>query len=73
MTTVGRRLKKWRDSHDLTQRAAAKRAGVSQAAWQAVESGRCKRLGIDVAARIVRSTDGAISLDDFVAKQSRAA
>lgn len=62
---VGKRLKKWRESLGLSQRDAASRAGVSQAAWQAVEDGRVKRIGLDVAWRIVDATDGRLSLSDF--------
>ena len=59
---VGERLKKWRGTR--SQREAAKAAGVSQAAWQAVEAGDIKRIGLDVAARIA-STVG-IPLTDLI-------
>ena len=63
--TVGQKLKKWRDSIPLTQREAAARAKVSQAAWQAVESDNVKRLGLEVARKIAHATGGAITLEDF--------
>lgn len=63
--TVGQKLEKWRRAQGLNQRQAAARAKVSQAAWQAVEADRCKRLGLDVARKIAASTGGAITLDDF--------
>ncbi len=74
--TVGQRLKKWRDSttskktgKTLTQREAADLAGVSQAAWQAVESGSIKRLGLEVADKIVQATGGTITLDDLLGRR----
>lgn len=60
------KLMGWRKRLDLTQREAAKKAGISQAAWQALEAGSNKRLGLDVAARIVDTTGGAVTLADLV-------
>jgi transcriptional regulator with XRE-family HTH domain len=61
----------WRTGEGLNQRQAAARAGISQAAWQALESGRCKRIGLDVAVRVVKACDGAVSLDDLIGLSSR--
>ena len=62
---TARKLKKWRESNNYNQRVSAKMAGISQAAWQAVESGQSKRIGLQVAAGIVRATDGLVTLDEL--------
>lgn len=70
--SAAEKLGAWRKSRELSQREAAKMAGISQAAWQALEAGTIKRLGLDVAARIVEVTDGAVALADLVADASLA-
>lgn len=70
---IGRKLRKWREDNGLTQRAAAKRAGVSQAAWQNAETDQVKRIGFDVVRKIVAATDGRLSYDDFASRPARAA
>lgn len=66
------KLMSWRKRLELSQREAAKMAGISQAAWQALEAGTMKRLGLDVAARIVEVTAGAVALADLVTDASLA-
>lgn len=70
---IGEKLTKWRRAQDLTQREAAKRAGISQAAWSAIETGNVKRLGLDVARRIVAVTNGAVTLDELARATTRPA
>jgi len=68
--TVGKRVEKWRRDRDLSQRDAAKGAGISQAAWQAIETDRVKRIGLQVAQHVVAYMGGAISLEDLVDRRS---
>lgn len=66
--TVARKMRAWRESLGLTQRQAAKRAGVSQAVWSKLESGRSiKGIGLRIATRIVRACGGTITLMDLAA------
>lgn len=62
---VGEKVKSWRLERGLSQRDAAKAAGISQAAWQAIETGRTPRIGLDVAERVVTVTQGVVVLADF--------
>lgn len=68
---VGEKIAAWRNGLDLKQKDVAKRAGVSQALWSKLEDGRMKRVGLEVARRIVEVTSGAISLDDFSRPRGR--
>lgn len=52
----------------MTQREAARGAGISQSAWAAIEAGRIRRIGLDVARHVVAYMGGEISLDDLGAK-----
>ena len=70
---ASQKLKKWRDTNGLTQRAAALKAGLSQAAWHSIEAGTSKRIGLDVANAIVAVTDGAVSLKDLASPLREAA
>lgn len=63
--TIGEKVEKWRRARGLSQREAAKGAGISQAAWQAIESGRMKRIGLQVARRVVAYMGGEISIEDL--------
>jgi len=63
--TLGEKLAAWRDAAKLKQWEAAKAAGVSQALWSKLEDDRMKRVGLDVAQRIVEVTSGSIGLSDF--------
>lgn len=63
--TMGEKLAAWRTAQDLKQREAAKAAGISQALWSRLEEGRMKRVGLEIARRIVEVTSGAIVLEDF--------
>jgi transcriptional regulator with XRE-family HTH domain len=63
--TVGERVKRWREARELGQRQAAAGAGISQAAWQAIETGRVKRIGLEVARHVVAYMGGEISLEDL--------
>lgn len=67
--SVGKKVAKWRAAQGLSQRAAATRARISQAAWQAIEADEVKRIGLDVACRVVVACDGAIVLEDFVPRR----
>lgn len=69
--SVGRKVRKWRTSQGLSERAAAAKAGVSQPTWRAVERDDIKRIGLEVARRLVVALDGTITLDDFVASRRR--
>lgn len=69
---VGEKLRVWRKAHEgLTQTEAAKAAGISQSAWAAVEIGDFRRIGLDVAQRIVEVTSGAIAITDFPRPRGR--
>jgi transcriptional regulator with XRE-family HTH domain len=63
MHAAGSKMVDWRKRNDLSQRQAAKKAGLTHAVWQAVESGSSPRA--DAIARIVDVTGGEVSLDDF--------
>lgn len=63
--SVGRKVRKWRQSRGLSERAAAAKIGVSQPTWRAVENDDVKRIGLAVARRFVMGLDGEITLDDF--------
>ncbi len=63
--SVGQRLRDWRGSQNLSQQEAADRAGLSQAAWQKLETTEPKRIGLDLAARVVDVTKGQITLVDL--------
>lgn len=62
---VGKRVERWRKARKLTQREAAIGAGISQAAWQAIETNRSKRIGLQVARHLVAFMGGEISLEDL--------
>lgn len=69
---VGDKLKAWRkrngkNGKPLSTRDAAQRADVSQPVWLALENGSGKRIGLDVAAKIVALLDGDLALTDLVA------
>lgn len=40
MTAIARRLRRWREHRRLTQRQAAREAGISQSAWCLYETGQ---------------------------------
>lgn len=62
---IGKRVEQWRKARGLSQRDAAEGAGISQAQWQAIESGRVKRIGLQVARHVVAYMGGEISLQDL--------
>lgn len=62
---IGKRVERWRRARGLSQRQAAKGAGISQAAWQAIETGRTKRIGLQVARHVVAYMGGEITLEDL--------
>lgn len=64
--SVKNRLVEWRKAHGLSQREAAKKAGVSQAAWHSYEdddSTACP--GINAALAIAELTEGEIPVVDW--------
>lgn len=61
--TTGERLAKWRLDEGLSQREAAAKAGMSQAAWQSYESGG--KPGVEAAVSIDTLTDGKIKVADW--------
>lgn len=63
--SVGRKVRKWRLAQGLSERQAATKAGISQPAWRAVEADEMKRIGLEVARKIVRACEGAITIEDF--------
>lgn len=65
MRNVGKRIEKWRRGRGLTQRQAAEGAGISQTAWQMIESGRTRRIGLQVARHVVAFMGGEIALEDL--------
>lgn len=66
MGTPAERLRAWRDERDLSQREAARLAGVSQAAWYTLEAGKTHRISLRLAAAIERATGGAIAVNDWL-------
>jgi DNA-binding XRE family transcriptional regulator len=63
---VKQRLVQWRKERGLSQRDAARLAGVSQAAWNSYEddnSSSCP--GINAALEIARVTEGRIPVEDW--------
>ncbi len=62
--TPGEKLVRWRRENGMTQRAAAKLAGLSHATWHAYESGGLPRTPAAVA--IERVTNGAVAVGDWV-------
>lgn len=68
---AGKRLEQWREARGLTQRQAAKGAGISQNAWQMIESGNYTRIGLRVAQHVIAYTDGIVSFEDLGVKASR--
>lgn len=62
---------KWRHANGLTQREAARRAGLSQPAWQAYESGGLPKT--PAALSIERLTDGAVSVTDWAESEEERA
>ncbi len=69
--SLGTKVAKWRAAQDLSERAAARRVGVSQPTLRAIERDEIKRIGLEIAMRIVRACDGAVTLDDFLAPRRR--
>lgn len=67
---VGDKLRIWRERRGFSKRRAAAAVGVSQPVWLALEGGTMKRVGLDIAARVVVALDGEISLYDFLADES---
>lgn len=63
--TVSERLVAWRTSTGLSQREAARRAGVAQPTWSDLEAGRAKRVSVDTAMAVERVTDGAIRVTEW--------
>lgn len=63
--TFGERLRAWRLGLNKTQRQAAKAAGIGQSVWAELEADAVKRIGLDVARRVVAVTGGCLSLEDF--------
>lgn len=66
--TVGQRMKAWRETQGLSQRAAAERAGLSQFVWSIYERDQGKDTTLKVAVALVevtKGTDHAIALDMF--------
>lgn len=55
----------WRKSANLSQREAARRAGVCQPTFSELESGRAKRVSVDTAMAIEELTSGAIAVVDW--------
>jgi transcriptional regulator with XRE-family HTH domain len=60
---AGEKLLKWRHEQGLSQKQAAEKAGLSQPAWQAYESGGLPRT--PAASTIERITDGAVKVSDW--------
>lgn len=63
---VKQRLEDWRKKRELSQRAAAKLAGLSHVAWQSYEdttSTSCP--GINAALAIAAVTEGEIAVEDW--------
>jgi DNA-binding XRE family transcriptional regulator len=63
---VKHRLVEWRKGKGLSQREAARLAGVSQAAWQSYEDARATSCpGVNAALCIEEVTEGEICVDDW--------
>lgn len=69
--TPGEKLVEWRHARGLSQRAAAKLAGLSGAAWQAYESGGLPKT--PAAVTIERITDGAVKVLDWAESEEERA
>lgn len=69
--SVGKKIARWRAARGLSERAAAALAHVSQPTWRSVERDEMKRIGLDVAWRIVRACGGVVTLDDFLPPHRR--
>lgn len=61
---VSKRLLQWRLDRGLSQRSAAKSAGITQPAWQKYEDGKA-RPGLRSAHSIERITGGAILASEW--------
>jgi transcriptional regulator with XRE-family HTH domain len=61
--TAGEKLVRWRLANELSQREAAARVGLSQAAWQSYESGGHPR--VRAATAIEKLTKGAVKVGDW--------
>ncbi len=66
-TTVGQRMKGWRDSLGLGQRAAAEKAGIKQSAWCQYERDEAvpRADAIEKLIALTAGTEYALSLDMF--------
>ena len=63
---VKHRLIAWRKGRGLSQRDAARLAGVSQAAWNSYEDAESTSCpGINAALEIARITDGAVPVEEW--------
>ncbi len=56
----------WRLESGLSQRAAARKAGLSQPTWTKLEGNRASRVSVGVAALLELVTSGAVTVADFV-------
>ncbi len=63
--TVSERLVAWRSSVGISQREAARRAGVAQPTWSDLEGGRAKRVSVDTALAVEKITEGAIRVTEW--------
>lgn len=63
-------LKRWREGAELTQAEAARRLGVSQAAWSEYEKGE-KTPRVDKASDIATLTGGAVPMEAWAEQERR--
>jgi transcriptional regulator with XRE-family HTH domain len=69
---VGDKLRKWRERNgNISTRDAAKRAGVSQPVWLAIEKGDGKRTGLDVAMKICALPGIGVTLEELAAEERK--
>jgi transcriptional regulator with XRE-family HTH domain len=69
---VGDKLRRWRERNgNMSTRAAAERAGVSQPVWLALEKGDGKRTGLEVALKIVSLPGIGVTLEELVAEERK--
>lgn len=64
-------LATWREAQNLTQEAFAKRIVSTRWTINSIETGR-RRAGRDLAATIIKATDGGVSFEDLMAWEPEA-
>ena len=62
---TAKRLKAWREARGLSQKAAARGAGISQSEWQKLESGRSRNPSGTTARHVEAYTGGEFKIADI--------